>query len=243
MILIVKHISIEGPGIIGEFFHHTTRPIKTINLEENDKLPEDFSEIEAVIILGGFMNVYEEDKFSFLRDEDIFLKKAIREEIPLLGICLGAQLLARAGGAKVKKALVEEIGWYKISLTEEGRKDALFKDLGRELDVFQWHEDTFEIPEGATLLATSDGACKNQAFLLGKSVYGLQFHLEVTPKMLESWVRYYLDRTQQIELATRKMLIDKAYKKEEQFREQADKILLNFSQIHCLTQRRKGAKI
>ena len=243
MILIIKHISIEGPGIIEEFFHQTTWPIKIINLEENDKLPEDFSGIEAVIILGGFMNVYEENKFPFLRDEDIFLKKAIKEEIPLLGICLGAQLLAKAGGAKVKKAPSEEIGWYKISLTEEGRKDALFKDLGREIDVFQWHEDTFEIPEGATLLATSDGACKNQAFRWGKSVYGLQFHIEVTPKMLESWVGYYLDKDKQIELDTRKMFIDKAYEKEKQFREQADKVLLNFSRIHCLTQRRKGAKL
>jgi GMP synthase-like glutamine amidotransferase len=231
MILVIKHISIEGPGIIGEFFNHTTQRIKTIDLEENDELPEDFSKIEAVIILGGPMNVYEEDKFPFLRDEDIFLKKAIRKEIPLLGICLGAQLLAKACGAKVKRASVEEIGWYKISLTEEGKKDALFKDIGKELDVFQWHEDTFEIPEGATLLATSDGTCKNQAFRFGKSIYGLQFHIEVTPKMLESWVRCYLDRDKQIELDAQKMLIDNAYRKKEQFVEQAHKILLNFSRI------------
>lgn len=230
MILIIKHISIEGPGIIGEFFKNPAWKVETIELDKGDKLPEALSEIEATIILGGPMNVYEERKFPFLKDEDIFLKKAIKEEIPVLGICLGAQLLAKACGAKVKKAEQEEIGWYKVNLTKEGMKDLLFEGLNQELDVFQWHEDTFEIPEKGTLLATSD-SCKNQAFRFGKNAYGLQFHIEVTPSMVESWIEEYLDSKDKIKKDhAQKMFID-TYKKKEQFKRQADGILLNSLKI------------
>ena len=187
MILIIKHVFIEGPGIIGEFFKDNGHILKTIVFERNDRLSSELDEIEAVVIMGGPMNVYQEDKYPFLKQEGVFLKKLIKLEIPVLGICLGAQLIAKAYGAKVRKANYKEIGWHKVTLTKEGQDDVLFRELGKEIDVFQWHEDQFDLPEKGTLLADSN-LCP-QAFRIGKNIYGLQFHFEVTPQMIEEWFK------------------------------------------------------
>ena len=101
------------------------------------------------------MNVYEEDKYPFLKKEDQFIKKVLKEEIPYLGICLGSQLLAKACGAKVVKSPVKEVGWFKIYLKNEAKQDPIFKGLNNAIDVYHWHEDMWELPEGATLLATA----------------------------------------------------------------------------------------
>ena len=230
MILLIKHIGIEGPGIIAEFFGNTAWQVETVELEKGDKFPEVYSAIEAVIVLGGPMNVYEEDKFPFLKAEDAFIKKAIKQEIPILGICLGAQLLAKACGARISRAEHNEIGWYKVSLTEQGRQDALFRNINNELDILQWHNDTFQLPERAELLVTSE-VCKNQAFRVGKNAYGLQFHIEVTPNMVESWIKEYLDNSDPAKIVDSKNLLIDTYKKEQQFIRRANIILFNFSQI------------
>ncbi len=230
MILVVKHIGIEGPGIIADFFGNTSWQTETIELYKGSRLPEVISRIEALIILGGPMNVHEEDKFPFLRTEDAFIKQAIKKEVPILGICLGAQLIAKACGGKVKQAEHSEIGWHKVGLTEQGRQDALFRNINNELDAFQWHNDTFQLPGKATLLATS-GLCKNQAFRLGKNAYGLQFHFEVTPEMVESWIKKYLHSNDPDKIIYSKDLLIDTYKKERMFIRQANTILYNFSQI------------
>ncbi len=234
MILVVKHIDIEGPGSIEEFFRNTAWNIKAIDfkavdLSMGEKLPESLVGIDAIITLGGPMNVYEEEKYPFLKDEDEFLKKAIKEEIPILGICLGAQLLAKACGAKVKKAASKEVGWYKVNLTDEGKKDPLFKNLPPELTVFQWHEDTFEIPKGGLLLVEG-ASCPNQAFRFGKAAYGLQFHVEVTPDIIESWINKYVAESSRGASDIKNMLIE-AYKRKEAFKRQANSIYLNLSAI------------
>ena len=229
MIIVIKHISVEGPGTLGKFLENAGRQFNTVELDTGDKLPDDLSKIEAVISLGGPMNVYEEDEHPFLKDEDIFLKKAIEREIPILGICLGAQLLAKAAGAEVKKAPEKEIGWYRLRLTDEGENDRLFKGIGKEFSVFQWHEDTFQIPKGASLLATSN-TCKNQAFRLGKNAYGLQFHIEVDDKMIENWSNEYLKKEE-------KMLID-YYKIKGKFNTSASRIYNNFNE-HILDTKRQ----
>jgi GMP synthase-like glutamine amidotransferase len=136
------------------------------------------------------MNVYEEDHYPFLREEDLFIKEAIQRGKFVLGICLGAQLIAKALGAKVFKASLKEIGWYDIYLTMIGSKDPLFSNLPKTFPVFQWHGDTFEIPKGGKLIATSTSV-PHQAFRYGDNAYGLQFHLEVTEKMIKEWMETY----------------------------------------------------
>src|SRR3989338_3589519 len=154
MILIIKHEEIEGPGNLGYFFNATDWETRTSELWNGEALPS-LDRCEAVISMGGPMNVYEEEKYPFLGLETEFLDGAIRKKIPTLGICLGGQLVAKATGAEVKKSEKEEVGWYRLGLTKEADLDPLFKDLPRSFDVFQWHEDTFEPPRGSRLLATS----------------------------------------------------------------------------------------
>ncbi len=227
-ILIIKHIEIEGPGSIEEFFRNTAWNLKIINLGKGEKFLDSLQDIEAIISLGGPMNVYEETRYPFLKNENAFLRKVLKEEIPVLGICLGAQLLAKACGAKIRKADTKEIGWYKVNLTDGGRCDPLFAGLPKELTVFEWHADTFEIPKGAQLLAESE-SCPNQVFRFGKNAYGMQFHIEVTPNMIETWINQYA-KEEIAEVDGKNMLIE-AYKRNEIFQRQADLIYLNFARI------------
>ncbi len=230
-ILIFKHIEIEGPGSIEEFFSNTAWTLHIIDLSREGLLRRDFVDVAAIISLGGPMNVYD-DEYPFLKDEDEFLKKALKEGIPILGICLGAQLLAKACGAKVKKAKQKEIGWSKVNLTDKGKQDSLFTGLPSQLNVFQWHEDIFEIPKGALHLAESQ-TCPNQAFRFGANAYGLQFHVEVTPEMIESWIHAYIKNET---LETKDMLIE-SFKAKEAFKRQADMLYFNFSRIVAASQK------
>ncbi len=211
-----------------EFFGNTAWDLNIIDLSQGQALPDSFDDIEAVISLGGPMNVYEEERFSFLKEENVFLKEILKGEIPFLGICLGAQILARAGGALIKKAVQKEAGWQTVSLTDAGRRDTLFQGLPQKFTVFQWHEDTFDIPEGGLHLASSE-SCVNQAFKIGKNAYGLQFHIEVTPEMVEEWMREY--KTQD------KEMVIWAHKTKNEFHAQANLIYLNFARIIEASQR------
>jgi len=188
-ILIIKHIDIEGPGLIEYYLNQEKIPYRILNLEANSRLPK-IDDLSHVILLGGPMNVYEEDQYPFLREEDLFIKEAIQRGKVVLGICLGAQLIAKALGAKVFKAPVKEIGWYDVSLTGIGSIDPIFSKLPDTFSVFQWHEDTFEIPHAGKLIATSSSV-PNQAIRYGENTYGLQFHLEVTEEMIKEWMKTY----------------------------------------------------
>jgi GMP synthase (glutamine-hydrolysing) len=188
-VLIIKHINIEGPGLIEYSLRQEKIPYQILNLTPGIRLPN-LEKVTHIVLLGGPMNVYEEDRYPFLKDEDLFIKEAIQRGKTMLGICLGAQLIAKALGAKVSKAPVKEIGWYDVSLTEIGSQDPLFSNLPKTFSVFQWHEDTFEIPKGGKLIATSSPV-PHQAFRYGEKVYGLQFHLEVTEEMIGEWVETY----------------------------------------------------
>jgi len=188
-VLIIKHADIEGPGLIEYCLRKEGIPYQMINLEGGNPLPE-LDPLSLIILLGGPMNVYEEDRYPFLKDEDLFIKEAIQRGKFILGICLGAQLIAKALGAKVFKAPAKEVGWFDVSLTEIGLQDPLFSNLPKTFPVFQWHEDTFDIPKSAKLIATSSSV-PHQAFRYGDNAYGLQFHLEVTEEMIQEWMKTY----------------------------------------------------
>jgi GMP synthase (glutamine-hydrolysing) len=138
-------------------------------------------------LLGGPMNVDEVEKYPFLAAEVPWIQESLTRGVPLLGICLGAQLLAKACGAKVYSQGIKEIGWYPLELTPAAEADPLWKGCGPCLTVFQWHGDTFDLPPGAVLLAQSP-QCVHQAFRIRQSAYGLQFHLEMTREMIDDWL-------------------------------------------------------
>lgn len=184
-IVVIMHVENEGSGTLGDFLDSAQASVSTVRTYAGEPLPADVNGMDAVVSMGGPMNVHEQNEYTFLRDEIAFLKRAVDAGVPMLGICLGAQLIASACGARVYKAPVKELGWSRVSLTPEGRRDNLFKDLPDTLSVLQWHEYTFQVPTGGSLLATSD-PCPHQAFRLGNA-YGLQFHPEVTLDMLSQW--------------------------------------------------------
>ena len=192
MFLIVKHIDIEGPGTLGDFLKSKGITYKVIELGAGEPLPLDLNGIEAVVVLGGPMNVDEEDKYPFLKPELAFIQKVLQKGLPFLGICLGSQLLAKAAGAKVVKSPVKEIGWYRIRLTGQGRHDPLFKHFVEEDVIYHWHGDMFHIPANGQLLATAEG-CPHQALKVGKNAYGLQFHVEITDKSIKEWCDEYIE--------------------------------------------------
>jgi GMP synthase (glutamine-hydrolysing) len=183
--LIITHVKSEGPGTLGDFLTSQNIDVERVKLYEGEALPEDPLNYDTIITMGGPMGVHDDALYPFLREEIRFLRKVIEGNVPLLGICLGAQLIARACDAAVEKAANREIGWKNIFITEEGKKDMLFQGIPGVMRVFQWHEDTFEIPEGATFLAAGWG-CENQAFRY-RNAFGLQFHIEVTREMLSQW--------------------------------------------------------
>jgi len=229
MILIIKHIDIEGPETIGEHFKKKGYDLKIIDLSLGESLPSNFSDIEAVVVLGGPMNVYEEEKYPFLKPENAFIKKVLKEQIPYLGICLGSQLLAKSCGAKVTKSPVKEVGWFKVDLTQEGKKDVLFDGLDDKIDVFQWHEDTFAVPQGGNWLGKSKG-CAHQAFRVGPCAYGVQFHFEITDKSIKDWSDAYFKDTRV--LKNRKQSMLNMYKKKKKvFHDTGRTICDNFLKI------------
>jgi GMP synthase (glutamine-hydrolysing) len=139
---------------------------------------------DAVMVFGGSMHPDQDEGFPWLSREAEFLHGVLTEGVPVIGVCLGAQLLARAAGAQVAPARASEIGWLPIELTEEGRSDPVLGTLPRRTEAFQWHHYSFEIPDGGAELAASD-VC-TQAFRLGNA-WGIQFHAEVTAAMVEAW--------------------------------------------------------
>jgi len=187
-LLVLQHEECEPLGIFEELLKKKGVEYKYCRLYE-DEAPANLNKYNALILMGGPMNVYQEKEYPFLKDDDRLIKEALNKKKPVLGICLGAQLIAKALGAKVYKGREKEIGWHKLRLTKEGKKDSIFRGFEKEFMVFQWHGDTFDMPKGAVHLASSD-TVPNQAFRFNNS-YALQFHLEVTAEMIRDWLKEY----------------------------------------------------
>jgi len=230
MILIIKHIDIEGPGTLGDFLEEQGEPFRIVELGDGENLPESPAIFKAVIVLGGPMNVDEEDRFLFLKPENEFIQKVLKERIPYLGICLGAQLLAKAAGARVVRSPAKEIGWYQIRLTEQGKKDLLFKGFREEYPIYHWHGDMFQIPSNGELLATN-GNCPHQALKVASNAYGLQFHVEITDRSIKEWCDEYIANDLPGRLDHAHSMMEDYWKYKQVFDVQAQQIYLNFLEI------------
>jgi GMP synthase-like glutamine amidotransferase len=178
---VLQHVSFEGPGIIAEWGGVNGHEVSVTRLFDDGAVLPDRDTFDCLVVMGGPMGVNDEEEFPWLAAEKELIAGAIEAGRAVLGICLGAQLVASALGARVRRNQHREIGWAPIWLTEEGLESEIFSHIPEELEVFHWHGDTFDIPEGAVNLAQSAG-CHHQAFLYGKNVIGIQFHLEVTRK-------------------------------------------------------------
>jgi len=193
-VLIIKNIPSEGPGTIADYL--TGKGIEYTVLEFSGcgavtELP-DLRPYTHLVIMGGPMAVYESDGLPFLHLETAMIRVFIKTGRPVLGICLGAQIIANAVWAEVYKGAVQETGWDRVEITDEGMQDPAFSALAVDdkpcAEIFQWHGDTFGLPEKAVRMASSVHY-ENQAFRYGSNVYGLQFHIEVTPEIIEEWFR------------------------------------------------------
>jgi GMP synthase (glutamine-hydrolysing) len=186
-VLVLRHVAHEGLGTIADALALRRIAYNVVEMFANPPRNFDPREAGGLIVMGGPMNVDETDRYPFLADEVRWLRQAIDAELPVLGICLGAQLLAKALGSRVFANQVKEIGWYDVELLPEAADDRLFCKVASPVTVFHWHGDTFDLPAGAVYLARSS-QCTNQAFRFGRSAYGLQFHLEMTAAMIEDWL-------------------------------------------------------
>lgn len=201
-ILIIKHVDNEGPGTLGDYLSAEKAGFYIADAWEDNGVGLchlDLSDIASVVVMGGPMNVYEEEKYPFLALEKYLIRELMMQKIPVLGICLGAQLIAASLGARVKRSPVKEIGWFDVELTQAAKDDPLMEGFDAKTKVFQWHEDTFELPAGAILLAEGNGIY--QAFSFRNLAWGFQFHVEVDHPMLSSWLRDVLpeDREKMLE--------------------------------------------
>lgn len=186
MIYILQHIECETLGTFESVLQKKNLTYRYIRPFQGEPVPNDLNDMEGLIIMGGPMGVYEEDQYPYLSDEIRLIKETLRRAKPVLGVCLGSQLLAHTLGAPVTKAKKKEIGWFSVYLTEDAKSDSLFSGVSSPLSAMHWHGDVFDLPKGAAALASSD-LTKYQAFRYGKNAYGILFHLEVTKPMIEAW--------------------------------------------------------
>jgi GMP synthase-like glutamine amidotransferase len=180
---IIQHVAFEGPGAIAEWARERGHSISVTEQFGRGMLPA-VDDFDFLVIMGGPMSAIDDAKFNWLAGEKQLIAEALREGKAILGVCLGAQLLAQALGAQVYSNREKEIGWFPVRLTLAAERSRLFSGLPARLTVLHWHGETFDLPQGAVLLAESD-LCRNQAFEIDGRVLGLQFHLEVQPQGLE----------------------------------------------------------
>jgi GMP synthase-like glutamine amidotransferase len=181
-------VNYEDPGYIRNWCDLKGNDLSYTRFFNGDPIPAD-GDFDWLVIMGGPMGVYDEDRFPWLKDEKKAVRKAIEQNKTVIGICLGAQILANVLGAKVYKNTEKEIGWYDVMLTREGLESKIMKGAPPTMKVFHWHGDTFKIPAGAKHIVFSEG-CRNQAFTYGDNVLALQFHFEVTGENITTMLKH-----------------------------------------------------
>ena len=187
----LQHVPFEPPGSIVDWARRAGHALAVTHLSRGDPLPM-VEDTDLLVVLGGPMSVHDEARYPWLIDEKRLIERTIAAGARVLGICLGAQLIAQVLGARVRANGEKEIGWFAVEATAAARTAAVFEDFPQRLLVFHWHGETFEIPAGAVHVACS-AACANQAFAFGERVVGLQFHLETTPAGARDLIAHGMD--------------------------------------------------
>lgn len=186
-LLVFQHVAAEPLGTLDPLIRRRGHRIRFANFDRQPDFQPNVDRYRGLIVLGGPMNVEDQSQRPHLRTELLAIERMLEQGKPVLGICLGAQLLAHVLGAPVRRHHQPEIGWYPLQTTAAGREDPVLSPLGDATPVFQWHRYSFEVPQGATHLARTDG-CEQQAFRYGDNAYGFQFHLEMDERLIERWL-------------------------------------------------------
>lgn len=201
-ILVFQHVAAEPLGTLDPLIRRRGHRIRFVNFERNPDAQPHVDRYRGLIVLGGPMNVEEQAQRPHLRTELLAIEQMLKQGKPVLGICLGAQLLAHVLGAPVRRHCEPEIGWYPLHTTDAGRSDPVLSPLADTTSVFQWHGCHFEVPRDAVHLARTDG-CEQQAFRWGENAYGFQFHLEMDVPLIERWLANPVYRDELAQMAGR----------------------------------------
>ncbi|AWV07468.1 glutamine amidotransferase-related protein [Marilutibacter maris] len=186
-IQVFQHVAAEPLGTLDPLIRRRGHRIRFTNFERDPDAAPNMDRYRGLVVLGGPMNVDECDRRAHLRTELRAIERMLELGRPVLGICLGAQLLAHVLGAPVRRHPAPEVGWHPLATTDAGRGDPVLAPLGDAAPVFQWHRYSFEVPREAVHLARSP-LCEPQAFRFGDNAYGFQFHLEMDEALIERWL-------------------------------------------------------
>ena len=208
-IVTLSHVFYESPGYISKWAEQNDFEIEDISCWKNPKYP-DPKDVKRLLIMGGPMGVYEAKDYPWILDEIRFIRTVIDAGNKVLGICLGSQLIAAAMGAKVYPNDYQEIGWFEIRWNEAAYKHPLAYGVSNHSKVYHHHGDTFDLPENAVLLASSEG-CKHQAFAIGNNVLALQFHMEVNKELIEDMMFHSAELVPGTFVQDRKQIEDGIY--------------------------------
>jgi GMP synthase (glutamine-hydrolysing) len=189
-VTILQHIDCETPGIIADFLQSAGIDMHFVRIFDGNPIPSNLASQAGLIVMGGPMSVYDHGRFPFLLEEQRLIEQVLKDDKPLLGICLGSQLIAATLGAEVKSGRQKEIGWYPVSLTASAATDALWQELPSRFTAYHWHGDVYELPQGAVSLAASE-LTPCQGFRYGEKAYGFLFHMEVTEKIIGKMVKEF----------------------------------------------------
>jgi GMP synthase (glutamine-hydrolysing) len=195
-VTLLQHIHCETPGIISDCLQSADIDMRFVRTFERNPIPSNLDTQAGLIVMGGPMSVYDHDQFPFLLEEQRLIEEALKEDKPVLGVCLGSQLLAATLGAEVKSGAQKEIGWHPVTLTEYAATDALWKELPARFTAYHWHGDVYDLPQGAVSLASSE-LTPCQGFRYGTNAYGFLFHMEVTEKIIKNMVAEFQDELEE----------------------------------------------
>lgn len=187
-LLVFQHVPHEILGTLNPLLKRAGFRIRYVNFARHPDVQPTLDGYDGLVVLGGPMSVNDADRLPHLRTEMKLIEDAMKRNLPVLGICLGAQLIAKTLGSGVYVNKEKEIGWYDVSPTDHAERDPLLRAFQKTEKIFQWHGETFDIPRTGLHLAFSS-LCANQAFRYGANVYGFQFHLEVDEGMIHRWLR------------------------------------------------------